>query len=250
MSNLIFDIGVGSGQDTYFYLNKGFKVVAVEADPIQFDHLHGSFAKEIADGSLTLINAVAGSVAGSTVKFYRNEVRQYTSSLLPTATGKEYEVMSVDYPTLINHYGVPYYCKVDIEGEDVNFLPKTDATLPTYLSIEVGSVAGIARLYQLGYRKFKLINQFYTQTLYTDYVYTGTFGNTATEGSAFSGKFPTWLNLHGIVEWSGLFGKELGGEWYTYEEITKMYAVVQNIHSKFPGEISGGHNAYDCHATV
>ena len=31
--NLIFDIGMHVGQDTEFYLKKGFNVVAVEANP-------------------------------------------------------------------------------------------------------------------------------------------------------------------------------------------------------------------------
>ena len=31
--NLIFDIGMHIGQDTEFYLKKGFRVVAIEADP-------------------------------------------------------------------------------------------------------------------------------------------------------------------------------------------------------------------------
>ena len=31
--DLIFDIGMHKGEDTEFYLKKGFRVVAIEADP-------------------------------------------------------------------------------------------------------------------------------------------------------------------------------------------------------------------------
>ena len=33
MSDLIYDIGMHEGEDSEFYLLKGFRVVAVEADP-------------------------------------------------------------------------------------------------------------------------------------------------------------------------------------------------------------------------
>lgn len=33
MRDLIFDIGANNGDDTAFYLKKGFRVVAIEADP-------------------------------------------------------------------------------------------------------------------------------------------------------------------------------------------------------------------------
>lgn len=37
--NLIFDAGAHRGDDTDFYLGKGFRVVAAEANPILVDHL-------------------------------------------------------------------------------------------------------------------------------------------------------------------------------------------------------------------
>ena len=33
MENLIFDIGFHKGEDTLFYLLKGYRVIAVDADP-------------------------------------------------------------------------------------------------------------------------------------------------------------------------------------------------------------------------
>ena len=33
MSELIFDVGMWNGEDTEYYLARGFKVVAIDADP-------------------------------------------------------------------------------------------------------------------------------------------------------------------------------------------------------------------------
>ena len=44
---VVMDIGVSEGNDTAFYLAKGFQVVAVEADPGMCRTLRSRFAREI-----------------------------------------------------------------------------------------------------------------------------------------------------------------------------------------------------------
>jgi FkbM family methyltransferase len=56
MSELIYDIGMDDGDDTDFYCRKGFRVVAVEADPDLCEQATMRFASEIADGRITVIN--------------------------------------------------------------------------------------------------------------------------------------------------------------------------------------------------
>lgn len=73
VSNLIFDIGLHHGQDTDFYLKKGFRVVAFEADPGNAEFCRNRFARELADGRLTIVEgAITENSAGGEVKFYRN----------------------------------------------------------------------------------------------------------------------------------------------------------------------------------
>ena len=48
--SLIFDVGCNDGQDSDFYLKKGFRVVAVEANPALCEGLRRRFAQEIAEG--------------------------------------------------------------------------------------------------------------------------------------------------------------------------------------------------------
>lgn len=48
--DLIYDVGLHRGEDTDYYLQKGFRVVAVEANPQLVDECTARFAREIADG--------------------------------------------------------------------------------------------------------------------------------------------------------------------------------------------------------
>jgi hypothetical protein len=54
-TSLIFDIGCHEGQDSDFYLRKGFTVVAVEANPALCVQLKQRFSQEIEDGQFTLV---------------------------------------------------------------------------------------------------------------------------------------------------------------------------------------------------
>ena len=53
---LVFDVGVNDGDDTAYYLNRGYKVVGIEADPLLVEQLSGRFAEPIARGDLLLLN--------------------------------------------------------------------------------------------------------------------------------------------------------------------------------------------------
>ena len=49
-ANLIYDIGCNNGDDTDFYLRKGFRVLALDADLSLCDHVLRRFQREVADG--------------------------------------------------------------------------------------------------------------------------------------------------------------------------------------------------------
>ena len=46
--DLIYDLGLHTGQDTEFYLKKGFNVVAIEANPLLVTEAEARFALEVA----------------------------------------------------------------------------------------------------------------------------------------------------------------------------------------------------------
>ena len=54
--NLIFDIGFHKGEDTKYYLEQGYKVVAVEANPMLTDYGKLKFKNYIENGQLILLN--------------------------------------------------------------------------------------------------------------------------------------------------------------------------------------------------
>jgi len=57
MKKLIFDIGMFDGDDTRYYLNKGYKVLAVEANTVLVKRAKEIlFNEHINNGDLTILN--------------------------------------------------------------------------------------------------------------------------------------------------------------------------------------------------
>jgi FkbM family methyltransferase len=114
--SLIFDVGCNDGQDSDFYLKKGFRVVAVEANPALCERLRERFAKEIAEGRFVLVEEAIAEQEGE-VEFYLNEKENIRSTIMPghaeraAALGrppKKTVVPSITFPSLIERFGVPY----------------------------------------------------------------------------------------------------------------------------------------------
>jgi FkbM family methyltransferase len=73
-ADMVFDLGLHQGEDTAFYLAKGFRVVAFEADPELIAQCKEKFASEIAADRLHIVEgAIVDSPAeGDTITFYKN----------------------------------------------------------------------------------------------------------------------------------------------------------------------------------
>jgi FkbM family methyltransferase len=123
----IYDVGINDGQDSAFYIHKGWRVIAVEANPILCERASRKFAPQIQSNQLTILN-VAISDAEGQLDFYVNLDNDHWSSLNPawgTRANTRYEtikVSSMRFDRLIEHYGVPHYLKIDIEGGDKTVL--------------------------------------------------------------------------------------------------------------------------------
>jgi hypothetical protein len=81
--DLIFDIGVNTGQDTEAYLNAGYRVLAVEASPVLTTQLTKKFKFSIQNNRLTLLNVGISNVSNTVLPFYLNVHRSEWSSFLP-----------------------------------------------------------------------------------------------------------------------------------------------------------------------
>ena len=116
--NLIYDFGLHRGEDTDFYLRKGFEVVAVEANPDLVAEAKTRFRNEISTGKLRLIEgAVAPAAAGNKVVFYANrEFSVWSTVDFKWASRNEMlghpsertEVKRVDVTGLYRSFGIPF----------------------------------------------------------------------------------------------------------------------------------------------
>ena len=78
IQDLVYDVGMHMGEDSDYYLKKGFKVVAFEANPDLLAHCKNRFSKEIQTGRLTIVEgAIVDPLfvkSGSkSVKFFKNK---------------------------------------------------------------------------------------------------------------------------------------------------------------------------------
>lgn len=164
-TNLIYDVGLNHGEDTEFYLAKGFRVVAIEADPALAEAGSARFRKEIAEGRLTVLNVGVGPTRGR-FDFYVNEHSDGFSSFVRevgTRDNSKFHVIQVDtvpFRDILQNYGVPYYLKTDIERHDIYCLLGLDAKdLPRYVSVEAHELEYLCILSRLGYNAFKCVDQ-------------------------------------------------------------------------------------------
>src|SRR5260370_36043560 len=73
VADLIYDVGLHKGEDTAFYLKKGFKVLGIEANPELVQHCQARFRNEVASGQLRIIEgAIAPESEGPTITFYKS----------------------------------------------------------------------------------------------------------------------------------------------------------------------------------
>ena len=79
--SIIYDVGMHEGQDTIFYLKKGFKVVAIEANPVLCDKAtqNKEFQAYIKTGQLVVLNMGIASIEGN-MDFYINTTHTEWSS--------------------------------------------------------------------------------------------------------------------------------------------------------------------------
>lgn len=228
---LIFDIGMHKGEDTSYYLKNGYKVVAVEANPILVGECRVKFADAISSGDLIIVNA--GISAGSgTMPFYVNLHSSEWSSFdkeIGTRNNTKFEVIEVTCvkaASLFEQYGLPYYVKVDIEGYDylvLDDIPESGIK-PKYVSCEATDVSWLDTLKKKGYTKFKLINQ----------------GNGFKPFNLENEKSPIYIlyrrfkhaikhRLRNVITEkyvggsSGPFGDNSKGAWKSYEDIRNSY---------------------------
>jgi FkbM family methyltransferase len=223
MTRLIFDLGCHRGEDSRFYLAKGFRVIGVEANPALCAELRAMFSKEIASGHFTLVENAIAEREG-TVPFYVSGISIW-GSLRPDWAGRADDVRSIDVPaitfgSLIEHFGMPYYLKIDIEGADILCLQGLQAfsQKPNFVSFECGDRSipnlrnELALLRRLACRRFQIINQAFISAQREPFpAREGCYvGHVVTAGSSgLFGNELSWLSPSGFVaKYMGIYARE------------------------------------------
>jgi FkbM family methyltransferase len=169
LPDLIYDVGMNNGDDTAYYLHRGYRVVAIEANPELAAAGERRFEKQIGEGRLKILN-VALTESGEVLPFWICETRSEWSSFdraIASRDGSPHHAVHVpcrQFRSIMDEHGVPYYLKVDIEGNDRLCLEALTADdLPVYLSFEMeqeASERSFSLLRELGYDASKCISQF------------------------------------------------------------------------------------------
>jgi FkbM family methyltransferase len=255
VKNLVYDVGMNDGSDTLHYLEKGFRVVAIEADPTLVDSVRMKLKKYVDEKQLVLVNCgVAGE--DGTADFYINKDNHVWNSFdaeKASRGGTNYYSIKVqcrNFKDILKEHDVPYYLKIDIEGYDEHCVSALDPNnLPQYVSFEAdnqGDHKMLDIIYGKGYRKFKLINQntlapvtvpyvfehdrksldkndrYYLDVMYSKNFFMRVLRKLQLKPVAKSILKPQHhLSFH--IGSSGPFGEELPGKWLSYEEVKKLY---------------------------
>lgn len=164
--NLIYDVGASFGDDSAYYLKSGYDVLAVEANPRAVTHLNTRFEPEMRQGRLTLVPLAIAQDEGQAVYWVCDDEPDRSSFDRSLAAGiglhhHSIEVQTCRFATLIQKFGTPFYCKIDIEGsDDLCLRDLTSTTRPPFISAELlPGDRHIERLEGLGYTRFKILSQ-------------------------------------------------------------------------------------------
>jgi FkbM family methyltransferase len=170
--SLVFDVGAHQGTKAAAFLSLGARVVCFEPQP----HLQEQLKQQFAHCPNVAVEPVAVGAEPGVLPFY-----QCTTDTLSTFSREWIEqsrfsdgscgsfawdkVLSVPIVTLdemIHRYGIPTFCKIDVENFEHEVLKglSTPITLVSFeyaCETEHNSVACLDRLCELGYRKFNFV---------------------------------------------------------------------------------------------
>lgn len=125
---LCFDVGANIGTKSEAMLRSGAQVIAFEPNPLVLPELKANCSRF---ENFTLIEAALGSGAAIATLYIRKGIGQ--SSLKKNWEGKIVSSCNVPVVTLdaaIEKFGIPYYCKIDVEGWELEVLQGLSHAIP------------------------------------------------------------------------------------------------------------------------
>ncbi|HEY8591761.1 MAG TPA: FkbM family methyltransferase [Sphingomicrobium sp.] len=237
---LIYDVGVENGDDSAYYLHKGFRVVGVEASPVAVEKLRSRFAAEIVDGRYVLLAVAIASETGQAPFWVCDDHPPWSSFDRDIAARNgcghhEVQVETRTFASILQEFGRAAYCKIDIEGnDDLCLAAFSENTRARYVSVEL--IDGDEQLRLLrdnGYCDFKLISQ-------------RSFRQPSPALLRLKAKLPQLARLpiskaEALVrhqpepDWrfrggsSGPFGEATAGPWQGFDEALDMWRAIADL---------------------
>ena len=228
---VIFDLGAHKGEDSDFYLRKGFRVVAVDASDELCEKNLQRFKENSDSNEFKMLNYAVTDKDNEIVTFYQNTNNTIWGTIFDSwdarnkrmgSTSTKKNVNTIRLDTLLKSElqsdETVEYIKIDIEGADVIALKSllNCKQKPRFVSIESEKVfwdklvEEFSVFQQLGFTKFKIIDQ--------TRVSKQKCPNPSREGKYIDYKFE--------VGSSGLFGDDLPGEWLSAEDAMAAYKKI------------------------
>ncbi len=220
--DLIYDIGMHKGEDSAYYLAKGYRVVGFEANPDLAAECRARFA---GNGRHSVVEGAISDSAEPTIQFYKHPISVWGTIESSRADLNSYAGASelVETPTInlakkLEETGIPAYFKVDIEGADLHCLETLlkFEERPTHVSIEASFPewdtlqAEFSLLDQLGYNRFSVVQQ-------------ATVGGSEIDTLSLAGE-PLHYRFEDHA--SGPFGDDLS-DWVTRSEALRRYEQIR-----------------------
>jgi FkbM family methyltransferase len=220
--SLVYDVGMFNGDDTTYYLEKGFRVVGVEANQNLIPQLEERFSAEIEQKRLVIENVAVAEVEGE-VEFFIAGCDKPQSALtrrvldLHNVPVTSVRVRSVTVSSLIQRHGAPAFMKIDVENSDLIALRDlaSHGIKPPEISIEAHSLGVIVQLYNMGYSRYRFINGKTVPTRFANAHVRRIDGTRA----------PFTFTLHS----SGPFGDDFDEPWLSFEQAMAVWSCRQSI---------------------
>jgi FkbM family methyltransferase len=223
-----YDVSLHLGEDSEYYLKKGLRVIAFEANSELVNTCKRKFMDQINSGQLIIVEgAIAPKNYGDTITFYRHS-HSVWGTIRPDFNERNLElwgqptrtiqVKRIDFADTINKYGILFFLKLNIEGTDRHVLKTLEQfpIRPKHISIESEKVdfpqleSELKLLRELGYDKFRAVQQATNPGL--------SINTKDLEGTSLEHTF----GAHA----SGAFGDDLEQPWESYDEILENYRRI------------------------